>query len=144
MAYNKTIWKNLPSTNTPINQNNLNKLENGLELVADEAIVDSDLTANDGYIRYENGLQIAWKSATAIAGGTLWGGSNIYYSDHTLGDWAMPFTNIFNAISSIKATQFWTTCDSYTNTNAGTLRAFRPNSSTQSAVISIIAIGLWK
>lgn len=30
MAYNKTIWENLPSTNTPINETNLNKIENEL------------------------------------------------------------------------------------------------------------------
>ena len=31
MAYTPTIWENLPSTNTPINKDNLNKLENQLE-----------------------------------------------------------------------------------------------------------------
>ena len=31
MAYSKTNWKNLPSINTPLNQTNLNKIENELE-----------------------------------------------------------------------------------------------------------------
>ena len=31
MAYNKTSWGNLPSTNTPVNATNLNKIENELE-----------------------------------------------------------------------------------------------------------------
>ena len=30
MAYIKTEWENLPSTKTPINANNLNKIENGI------------------------------------------------------------------------------------------------------------------
>jgi hypothetical protein len=30
MAYNKTNWENSPSTNTPINSNNLNKIEDGI------------------------------------------------------------------------------------------------------------------
>lgn len=30
MAYNKTNWENSPSTNTPINSNNLNKIEEGI------------------------------------------------------------------------------------------------------------------
>ncbi len=30
MAYNKTTWENLPSTNTPLNASNLNKVENEL------------------------------------------------------------------------------------------------------------------
>ena len=31
MSYTKTNWENLPSTNTPINATNLNKIENGIE-----------------------------------------------------------------------------------------------------------------
>ena len=31
MAYSKTNWENLPSINTPLNQTNLNKIENELE-----------------------------------------------------------------------------------------------------------------
>lgn len=30
MSYTKTTWENLPSTNTPINATNLNKIENGI------------------------------------------------------------------------------------------------------------------
>jgi hypothetical protein len=30
MAYNKTNWQNAPSTDTPINANNLNKIEEGI------------------------------------------------------------------------------------------------------------------
>lgn len=32
MAYSKTSWENLPSTNTPINATNLNKIETELEI----------------------------------------------------------------------------------------------------------------
>lgn len=31
MAYSKTTWENLPSTNTPLNATNLNKMENELD-----------------------------------------------------------------------------------------------------------------
>ena len=31
MAYTKTTWENLPSTNTPVNATNLNKIENGIK-----------------------------------------------------------------------------------------------------------------
>lgn len=114
------------------------------EDILNGTIVESNLNSLNGYIRYDNGLQIAWKSATVVAGGTLWGGSNMYYSDHSLGNWAASFTNIFNAISSVKASQFWTTCEAYTTTSSGSIRAFRPNSSTQSVVVSIVGIGTWK
>lgn len=41
MAYTKTNWENLPSTNTPINATNLNKIENNLETL-------------NGVVLYEN------------------------------------------------------------------------------------------
>ena len=47
MAYNKTIWEGLPSTNTPISASNLNKIENGIydnSLKADQV---GDLTQLD-------------------------------------------------------------------------------------------------
>lgn len=31
MAYTKTVWEDLPSTNTPINATNLNNIENGIK-----------------------------------------------------------------------------------------------------------------
>ena len=31
MAYNKTTWEDLPSTNTPLNATNLNNIENGID-----------------------------------------------------------------------------------------------------------------
>lgn len=112
------------------------------EDILNGTIVESDLTASNGYIRYENGLQIAWKSATVVAGGTAWG--NIYYSDHTLGNWAKAFTNVFNVLTSVDATQYWTTCNGYTTSSTGTVRAFRPNNGTLSVKLTAIGIGTWK
>jgi hypothetical protein len=36
MSYTKTNWENLPSTNTPINATNLNKIEQGIKDNADD------------------------------------------------------------------------------------------------------------
>lgn len=38
MSYSKTTWENLPSTNTPLNATNLNKIENELKFLDDNAI----------------------------------------------------------------------------------------------------------
>lgn len=38
MAYSKTNWENLPSTNTPLNRTNLSKIENELKFLDDNAI----------------------------------------------------------------------------------------------------------
>ena len=44
MAYNKTNWQNLPSTDTPINANNLNKIEEGIYQNSLKADQEGDLT----------------------------------------------------------------------------------------------------
>ena len=44
MAYNKTTWENAPSTNTPINANNLNKIEEGIYQNSLKADQEGDLT----------------------------------------------------------------------------------------------------
>jgi len=36
MAYERVNWENLPSTNTPINQTNLNKMENGIARIEND------------------------------------------------------------------------------------------------------------
>ena len=38
MAYTKTNWQDLPSTNTPVNATNLNKIETELKFLDDNAI----------------------------------------------------------------------------------------------------------
>ena len=117
-----------------------NNIPGGFE----EIIDDYDFTNNNGYIRYDNGLQIAWKSITETAGGTVWSGTGVYYSDHTMGDWAVPFTNIFNVISNINGAQYWATSYNFGNSSAGIIRAFRPNNGTLQVTLSVIGIGTWK
>jgi len=46
MAYTTTNWENLPSTNTPINETNLNKIENGVYTANDKKIITVGLTSN--------------------------------------------------------------------------------------------------
>lgn len=47
MAYNKTTWEDLPSTNTPLSAANLNKIEN--ELAKLDNVISSELTINSNY-----------------------------------------------------------------------------------------------
>lgn len=49
MAYNKTNWEDAPSTNTPINANNLNKMEQGIyenSVSLENLIIDSYSTSD--------------------------------------------------------------------------------------------------
>lgn len=55
MAYTPTIWENLPSTNTPINQINLNKIENKL------VSLDSNVTSNTTEIENLKTNKILWQ-----------------------------------------------------------------------------------
>lgn len=45
MSYTKTTWENLPSTNTPINATNLNKIENELVRIQRD-IITINITSN--------------------------------------------------------------------------------------------------
>ena len=38
MAYERVNWENLPSTNTPVNADNLNKMDEGLKLLNNNTI----------------------------------------------------------------------------------------------------------
>ena len=47
MGYNKTNWQNLPSTNTPLNSINLNKIEDGIMPANTKTINDNTVNLND-------------------------------------------------------------------------------------------------
>lgn len=46
MAYNKTNWENLPSTSTPLNASNLNKMENQLAVIDSALLFKGSLSNN--------------------------------------------------------------------------------------------------
>ena len=47
MAYTKTNWENLPSTNTPVNATNLNKIETGIVPANTQLISSGSINLND-------------------------------------------------------------------------------------------------
>ena len=98
--------------------------------------------ANNGYIRFKNGFQIAWIYSNVTAGGTAWG--NVYYSDHSMGNWSVAFTALYFAKATTNATTFWCTEAGYSTTSGGTVRCFRPNNGTGSIGLRIVGIGKWK
>lgn len=108
----------------------------------DDKVVEKNLNSGSGYIKYENGLMLQWKSQTVTAGGTSWG--NVCYSDHPMGDWDIPFTSLFTTYSDIETLQHWCTNGNQTPTSAGVIRTFRPNAGTISAKVNIFGLGMWK
>lgn len=120
----------------------VNENDDLLQTVSNVSIEEAKLEPNSGYIKYKNGLMLQWKSQTVTAGGTSWG--NVYYSDHSMGDWDIPFTSLFTTYSDIETLQHWCTNGNQTTTSAGIIRTFRPNAGTISTKISIFGLGLWK
>ena len=47
MSYTKTNWENLPSTNTPLNANNLNKIENALSQLLNASWQQATINSNN-------------------------------------------------------------------------------------------------
>ena len=89
----------------------------------------------------ENKYYLIFSKATES---DLFAMGNVYYSDHSMGNWAIPFTNIYFAKAGVNTSTFWCTESGWGTTSAGTIRCFRPNASTGSTGIRIFAFGRWK
>ena len=105
----------------------------------DKIIAESGSNTNGYYIKYADGTLICTKSITGTLGGNAWG--NVYYSDHSIGNWAYTFTTIYAATASVEQNQYWCNLCGY---SFDSVRVFRPNSSTSDGTIRIMAIGRWK
>ena len=113
--------------------------ENGYTQEYINGIIDSGSNENGNYIKFNDGTMICTKSITGTLGGTAWG--NVYYSDHTIGNWAETFTTIYNVVASIDANQYW--CN-VAGGGFNSVRVFRPNNGTTTGTIRLFAIGKWK
>lgn len=105
-------------------------------------ILDSSYSKDKGYVRFANGFQVAWNIVNASLGGTQW--ENLFYSDHVMGDWAVPFTATPIVFSSANVLQYWTCVGDITSKSAGKVRAFRPNATKLNGSVWIIGFGWWK
>lgn len=106
--------------------------------------IDSSSFGANGYVRWKNGFQIAWLTQQINAGGNLWSGTGIYYSDHSLGNWVKPFTNCYICVPYLNSATYWGSVSGAGDTSAGSLRCFRPNSSTATIWAGALAFGKWK
>lgn len=63
MAYNRVNWENLPSTNTPINATNLNKMDAGIANAVEKTgdTMTGDLTMQGNSVKFGNTGNIQWK-----------------------------------------------------------------------------------
>lgn len=97
----------------------------------------------NGYIRFSNGLQIAWVEKYKSISLQAWG--NIFYADVLdMPDWDAPFKNIYQQYVTCNNKQFWFGGDDATTTSPGSIRVLRATSGNHNIYIKAIAIGSWK
>ena len=106
--------------------------------------IESISLGTDGYVRFNNGLQIAWITKTITGNFTIWGGSVYFLQGTNLTAWAKPFTEVYYQNSSADATYYWMANTTPTTTAPGDVRIFRINSQNNASIVcTIYAIGKW-
>ena len=105
-------------------------------------IIESSNDASGGYLKFSDGSIIQWKKVNATLGGTSWG--SLWYSDHAMGDWLIPFTTLYLTYSSVGLLQYWCTSEFATITSAGQIRVFRPTDQQTQGILTVIGVGSWK
>jgi hypothetical protein len=105
-------------------------------------IIESSSDATGGYLKFSDGTIIQWKQVNATLGGNAW--SNLWYSDHTMGDWEIPFTTLYLTYTSVNLLQYWCTGQYATTTSAGQIRVFRPTDQTAQGTVAVIGVGRWQ
>lgn len=132
-------WENLPSTNTPLNATNLNK------------ITDSGSNTNGHWIKFQDGTLIQWKSeeVTDQAIGNQYGGTAIYFGTRLI-TFPIEFYDA-NYVGTV-GRAIWGTGGSWgsvmTNTQKSTMQIIVydmfPRESGTNFKLSWMAIGRWK
>lgn len=143
MAYSKTTWENLPSTNTPVNATNLNKIENEL---ASLDVIEKGSNANGNYIKYANGLMICYNNVNLTVDIT-----NSYEGEYyaNTGDITFPVSFV-TVVPSLTVTLIQNTSllkynntALFTNKFSGYISKLQSKSNV-SVTLQYIAIGNWK
>jgi len=86
MAYERVNWENLPSTKTPINQTNLNKMENGIDQAGAEIFVGTEEPTTVGKVWFRKGKNLFDKNNKQIsnnAGYYQMNGTTQYNANYT-------------------------------------------------------------
>ena len=149
VIYNGTIYKCINATSgawNPANWSLVPIFENDMinESLLPVIFDSYSNVISPGYIRFGNGIQIAWVEKAESVTLAAWG--NIFYADVSdLPNWSVPFTQVYQTIISTNNKQFWGTCDGSSSTKPGAVRLLRATAgSSQSVTVRALAIGKWK
>lgn len=149
MSYNKTIWKNLPSTNTPINKTNLNKIENELDNLDNNVseMIESGNNANAKYIKYSDGTLIEYGKTTLQSYNGRRSGGLTYWSKDTTIDLPYDFIDTsFIVLTNVELANMNIFCQSYGNANTkNQVRiSFISTVDADARAVDFMCIGRWK
>lgn len=141
MAYSKTTWTNGV---TPINETNLNKIENQLEILSSTETVTN---ANGSAIKHPDGTMICYKAITITATiGNVWGSWYETASQVEFGNFPVAFKSTpVIAIQPVGSACWVEAINSVSTTSCGKGYLARPvSASSADYTFYIIAIGRWK
>lgn len=106
--------------------------------------IDSYLFGTDGYIRYNNGFQIAWVTLNVTGNFSAWAGS-IYYLNSSTKNWPQAFTEIYYQNATADQVFYWLANSTPTITASGMVRLLRVNGQNNVNIpITITGYGKWK
>ena len=146
----KINFKDLPSTETPINAENLNQMQDNIEDAIGE-IVGSGSNDYGSYVKFADGTMICRRTITKIINcSTAWG--SLYYgSDDTEYNYAQSFIEppeVSIDVVPNSGVGFFQGCYERTNIGANTWSGYsimRPTSANDVIVkVFVVAIGKWK
>lgn len=106
--------------------------------------IDSMSLGENGYIRYKNGLQVAWVKYNFTGNFTAWGGSIYYLNSGTLPNWPKAFTEVYYQSCQADIT-FWVASTYPSTTKPGMVRLLRVNGQNNVNIpATIVAFGKWE
>ena len=108
MSYTRVNWENLPSTNTPLNATNLNKMDAGIANAVEKTgdTLTGELNFNNvndyGAIRKTRTIDNADYSVSVGVGGNKTARMELYQGNNTLGSVEARSDGVYNGLSNKK------------------------------------------
>lgn len=157
MAMVKINFQDLPSTNTPINAQNLNAVQTNVENEINatktaleteiDGVVESGSNADGRYVKFKDGTMICTKTVTQNdLAFTFQQGTAVYFSPAvTLGSPAVNFVGVPIVTLNVSGGYAWHLgIHNISSSSLGSVQFVRGNQDAQNMTIDVLAVGRWK
>lgn len=142
----KINFVNKPNTDTPVNDKNLNKMQNNIEEAINE-IVESGASGGVTFVKYSDGTLIQYFGQSITANENRSAGGLTYYSGSAFVDLPVPFANTnYRASANVIIANMNYFCQSYVApvSTSKVQVSFASTGQNESRTIDVILIGKWK